>query len=359
MEATTQSKQTYKNDLDGCTERSRPLFVVGIWRSGTSLLYALLNQHSDVALMYEGELVLLAPLFWLRRSKWGWLAKWELWNGALSRHRLNTNQIPNGVYDLTRAVNTAYGEYARQQKGAAIWGCKSPNYYSSLFRLARLFPDARFIIIWRDLRSICASIHSAARTSSFFRGKGMMLRAILGYRRLKLDCDRLASRGADVHQLHFEHLSQDPKDTMMGVCEFLKIPFEPKLTSLEDADRSAIENAKHHVRVKGSQILPSSETAADILPVPVRNKIESYLALWRQQSNNQWPVYPKSIKPAPPLSQWERAADQLSFSALRAWDVTKIAVFSLIPAWVWGGYRTHKYNRRLASRQSEASMKPK
>jgi hypothetical protein len=32
---------------------SNPVFVVGVFRSGTSLLYALLNQHPRVALMYE------------------------------------------------------------------------------------------------------------------------------------------------------------------------------------------------------------------------------------------------------------------------------------------------------------------
>jgi hypothetical protein len=32
-----------------------PLFVLGMWRSGTSLLYALLNQHPQIALMYEGR----------------------------------------------------------------------------------------------------------------------------------------------------------------------------------------------------------------------------------------------------------------------------------------------------------------
>ena len=40
-----------------------PLFVVGMWRSGTSLFYALLNQHPQIKLMYEDELPLLWPLF--------------------------------------------------------------------------------------------------------------------------------------------------------------------------------------------------------------------------------------------------------------------------------------------------------
>jgi hypothetical protein len=32
---------------------ANPVFVVGVFRSGTSLLYDLLNQHPQAALMYE------------------------------------------------------------------------------------------------------------------------------------------------------------------------------------------------------------------------------------------------------------------------------------------------------------------
>src|SRR5215469_14137478 len=114
-----------------------PVFVVGMWRSGTSLLYSLLNQHSEVALMYEGELAVLEPYFWIPRKKKDWLAKWELWNKALSRHRIESQCIPGGKYDLRSAIETAYIEYARQKKGAITWGCKSPNYCNLLSRLAR------------------------------------------------------------------------------------------------------------------------------------------------------------------------------------------------------------------------------
>src|SRR2546430_1032132 len=112
MDALAQSTRAQKPDLELCTERSGPLFVVGMWRSGTSLIYALLNQHSEVSLMYEGDLVLLGPIFWLHRNKWAWLSKWEVWNRALSRHHLDITQIPGGNYNLSSAVNTAYGEYA-------------------------------------------------------------------------------------------------------------------------------------------------------------------------------------------------------------------------------------------------------
>ena len=52
-----------KNENQNPEMRSGPLFVVGMWRSGTSLLYALLNQHPQIGLMYESDMLTLAPLF--------------------------------------------------------------------------------------------------------------------------------------------------------------------------------------------------------------------------------------------------------------------------------------------------------
>ena len=66
-----------------------PVFVVGVWRSGTSLLHALLNQHPEIGLMYEAELPLLSSLFLGGRSKSDWPERWEFWNNALSRHGLD------------------------------------------------------------------------------------------------------------------------------------------------------------------------------------------------------------------------------------------------------------------------------
>jgi hypothetical protein len=207
-----------------------PLFVVGVWRSGTSLFYALLNQHPQVALMYEDDLVFVRSLFWVPRKTSNWLAKWDFFNGAITRHKIDGSHIPPNIFDLKGASEAVQIEYARQKKGATIWGCKSPTYFDLLPVLAATFPKAKFVIIWRDLRSICQSIAKAAQKPSFFRRKGIMLRALLGYRQMKLKCDRLVRDGVPVHQIHYEELVRDPTAVMKGVCEFLRIPFEGRMT---------------------------------------------------------------------------------------------------------------------------------
>jgi hypothetical protein len=318
-----------------------PLFVVGLFRSGTSLLYALLNQHPQIALMYEGDLAHLPSLFWFPTDTPRWLERWDAWNGALTRHSVDTSNIRSGISDLPTAVREAYVQYGRQKKkDLTIWGCKSPTYFDEIGRLGRTFPNARFIIIWRDLRSICSSVLKAARDGGgYFQRTGTMVRVMMGYREMKTQCDELVSKGVPVHQLCYEDMVRDPEAAMRGVCQFLQIPFDPKTLSLKGADHSAIENAPHHELVKAEKIVASPKKKSS-LPPELKNKIDRYLFMWRKHSAGQWPLYPQSLEDGltePGLA--ERFTDRLKYDCVRFWNRLTPAIFAIIPFSFWTAYR--------------------
>src|SRR2546430_14696736 len=93
-----------------------PVFVVGMWRSGTSLLYALLNKHPRIRLMYEGELPLLWPIFLAPGGKSSWLDKWDSWNQAIERHQIDVHRIPPQMADLETAFLTVCVEYRSEER---------------------------------------------------------------------------------------------------------------------------------------------------------------------------------------------------------------------------------------------------
>jgi hypothetical protein len=325
-----------------------PLFVVGMWRSGTSLLYALLNKHPQIGLMYEGDLFLLGPLFWLPGAGSRWLARWEFWNKALKRHKLDASRIPLNISRLRIAMERAYQEHAHQ-KGALIWGDKSPNYYDSLTHLARDFPDARFVIIWRDPAAICLSVVRAANENSWFQRRGMTHRVLMGYKALKTQCDRLVSEGVPVHQMQYEVLVKDPAGTMGDVCKFLGVTFVPAVASLDGADRSAIYEGEHHSLVKGERII-SSLDRQEALPTDLKRKIERYVSLWRQESGGKWPILSfshngASAKP----SLRERLFDRALYRSLRMLDSTAAFVYCSAPLWLLKRFRafTRRYERNF------------
>jgi len=312
-----------------------------MWRSGTSLMYALLNQHPQVALLYEGDLLVLRPMFWARSSAPQWTARWEFWNNAISRHGMKTARLSGCGDRIDRAAECVYEEYAAR-KAATVCGEKSPNYYDRMWRLSRMFPDARFLIVWRDPVGVCESVERAAREEdSWFSRKGMMLRALLGCRVLKRERDRLAKSGVLVHEVQYENLVADPATETARICEFLNVPSYTEMASLEGADRSAIYVAEHHARVRSGEISPTSPQ--EILPQALKQKAARYIRMWRRQSGGSWPfrsASPEIATREPGL--WERLCDAVAYRALRAWDEFVIAIYCFAPLGILTKFREMK-----------------
>ncbi len=318
-----------------------PVFVVGMWRSGTSLLYALLNLHPQIALMYEGDLPLLSALFKGGKSKSDWVERWEFWNGALSRHHIDLASIPRDVAGLPEAMELVYRKHA----GLAMWGCKSPNYYDCMVPLAKQFPGARFIVIYRDPTDVCRSIVRAGRKSRWFAKKGLPLRVILGYREMKREAEGLARMGANVHELQYEELVREPATALTGICRFLQISYDARMVALDEADRSAIYNADHHDGVKGKKIAAAVERE-EVLSPGLRAKIRRYANLWQAEFGGMWPAHPEPDSTQPDLPGWmERSLDRLRYRAFRGYDHAIAAFYCIAPL---GLLRAYRRRRQLA-----------
>ncbi len=332
---------------------SGPLIVVGMWRSGTSLLYSLLNQHPDIALMYEADLFLLEPLFTSKGSNPDWRARWEFWNSALSRHHIRAERIPVTVPDLRSGAMAAWKEYAN---GAVVMGEKSPNYFDCLSTLAQEFPGARFLIIWRDLADTCRSIVRARTGSTFFSKPGILHRAVIGCHRLKQGRDALLSKNIPVHEIQYEEMIQDPAVVLAGVCQFLGIPFDARMATLEGVDSSPIYEGSHHNQVKGGKIERSKE-CREVLSSQVRRKIQWYVNYWRKESGGVWPRYPKSQQNASDVpGATERFFDELLFRGLRALDRFTALVYCYAPFSWLDGYRSFKNRRFIKTLQIDAKQ---
>lgn len=327
-----------------------PVFVIGMWRSGTSLLYALLNQHPQIGLMYESDLLTLSSLFLLPRKSAWWLNKVDSWNGALTRHKIDAAAIPQDIADLPGAFRAVAQQYAGQ-KGASVWGCKSPTYYDCMTELSNWFPEAKFIVIWRDPADVCRSIVRAAEKSSWFARPGMDLRAVLGYRRMKKEADELVRRGAAIHQLQYDDLVREPAASLTAICDFIGVPFDPRMTSLEGADRSAVYNGAHHSMVKSSSIVANRERP-EVLSPELKSKLERYVAFWRKESGGSWPVKAAVSPGTKPASGLERTADRVRHGVLRTFDSIVPFLYSFIPVSLWQKYR------QVKSRYQRAAVKP-
>ncbi len=322
---------------DSFEQKRGPLFVVGMWRSGTSLFYRLLNHHPQISLMYEGDLGLFRPLFYPASQKARWTEHWDFWSGALRRHRIDPDSIPAGIRDMKTAIETVYRAYAGPN---TIWGCKSPNYYDRMDMLHDMFPDARFIVIWRDPRDVCRSVARAGQTAySWFARRWMFERALFGCRLLRHQYDELVRRGAHVYQVTYEELVTDPAGVMQGVTDFLNLPFDPATASLSGGDHSAIENAEHHAKVKSDRI-SQREDREEVLPPDHLRKVESYIRLWQDEFRGVWPrIYKPLSAGVKEPSALEQVADRINYHRILGWDRLRLGIYCYAPMWLLKQYR--------------------
>jgi hypothetical protein len=223
---------------------SNPVFVVGVFRSGTSLLYSLLNQHSQIALMYECDVWDFPGMVGRQRFSGDWLERQEFYNQALSRHRLIFGGKMRGLENIRTPEDLyrCHGNF----KDARLWGEKSPVYAARLAQLARRYPRGSFILIWRDPVEVYRSIRVAGKKTAFFRRPGMLHRLIYHQEKMVRQAGQLQRAGAQVHHVNYDDLVDRAEKTCRATCEFLGVPFDENMLKLERADFSAIYKEPQH-----------------------------------------------------------------------------------------------------------------
>jgi hypothetical protein len=185
----------------------------------------------------------------------------------------------------------------------------------------------------------------------------MTLRALLGYAEMKKGADRIAEKGMRVHLLQYEELVREPEGVLRGICEFLQIPYAPRMVSLENAERSAIYEADHHANVKGKKIRPSGPRE-EVLPPALKEKIARYTHLWREKYDGAWPAVAEPESASAGNPNWlERLSDFLLYRSYKLFDQLVLLIYCFAPLSWLRTYREMKRPPEVA-KQGERAPSP-
>jgi hypothetical protein len=212
-----------------------PVLVLGVRRSGTTLLRVMLDRHSELAVPDESYFVpQLADRHFrhvdpdefvddLRRIDT--LAEWDV---PLDKVRARlTERMPIGA-----AIATVYAVYA-DERGKPRWGDKTPMYMQNLRLLERLFPDALFVHLIRDGRDAAMSFLSMP--AGLMTETWMQPRTVAGFacqwRTEVKAAQRLGRRVGDERYLEvrYEDLVGDVEPVLRKVSAFARLPYEPTM----------------------------------------------------------------------------------------------------------------------------------
>lgn len=248
-------------------------FVVGVPRSGTTLLRLLLDAHPDLAIPPETDFGA-----WLaqvdgrvdgRAALIEALVAWPSWR-ELGMRREELVTLAAGLEPCSPQVllRAGYLAYARRH-GATRWGDKTPQHLGAMSRLAAAFPEARFLHVVRDGRDVLASLAGLP----FAPGDGSVEAIALAWSSGILEARRMAERLPHYREVRFERLVVEPEDCLRELCDELELAFDPAMLlayqgaaeRLEEAARSrggpAFEPGVLE-RVRGRLLRPPDPTAA-------------------------------------------------------------------------------------------------
>jgi Sulfotransferase family len=211
---------------------SRPIFVVGCPRSGTTLLSAMLHAHPRIAMPPETRF--LIPVYRERR-RFGDLrvrANRRRLARRMTRpssrfddlgldRRTVIRRIVDGPPTIGSAAGTVWREYA-QSRGKARWGEKRPIYWRYLDVVLRLFPDAQVVHLVRDGRACVASLKQVDWWT------GGVLDAMATWTLAERELGRVARRLPPdaIHRMRYEDLLDDPAGQLGRLCAFLGEDFD-------------------------------------------------------------------------------------------------------------------------------------
>jgi len=197
----------------------QPIFIFSVSRSGSTLLQRVIAAHDGVATVSEPWILL--PYIYTLRSD-GVTAEYE--------HEL----MVAAIGDFCRELPAEGEDYRAElrafvlrlyEKAAGVEARyfldKSPPYCLIAEEIIRLFPEGKFVFLWRNPLSIIASViqtweqwHPTMYRSDLFIG---LPRLVAAY----------SAHSAHAHAVRFEDLVDGDAGQWRALMDYLAIPFEP------------------------------------------------------------------------------------------------------------------------------------
>lgn len=241
---------------EGTVVTQGPVFVAGLERSGTSLLYALLGSHPDIAMTRRtnlwryvyGQYGDLADPANLGRclgvmERYKRLVVLELDFEALRRAMAQGPATYPRLFELV-------GRQVADRAGKPRWGDKSLHTERFADRIIDSYPGARILHMMRDPRDRSASV--AARWGRRLGGVGAGAAEWI-------HSARLALRNAERHPgsyrvVRYESLVGDAPSELEEICRFIQAPWAEEMLGMGGAGsfRESGGNSSYGARTPGT-----------------------------------------------------------------------------------------------------------
>ncbi len=212
------------------TASSRPVFIVGMPRSGTSLAEQILASHSQA--FGAGEL-----MFWSNAS-----------NGYKARLRRATGPIELPLHQFARDYLQLLERLSPDAQRVID---KMPGNFMHLGLLHAALPQARIIHMRRDPIDTCLSIYfqNFSGVIAYANDLQDLAHYYQQYRRIMQHWESVLPAG-QVLDVSYEALVADPESSTRRMLEFIGLPWDARCLEFQQNSRSVVTTSRWQVRQK-------------------------------------------------------------------------------------------------------------
>ena len=223
------------------TDKSfQPLFICGFPSGGTDLLRTMLNAHREIYLNGEMPFLYLLPQYGyssnsIINSRKG-NEKFRKVISKIDTYR-NFENIEHSDFSYPISVPELLRIYF-SAKNKKVWGNKTPQNSEHIEDLFKIFPDAKFLIILRDVRDIALSWNKKW-------GKDMLFCADKWEYRMESMLQSVNKLGHDKYLIvKYEDILENTESELKKATDFLSLNW----------DSNMLEHHKHLTEFKDGKI---------------------------------------------------------------------------------------------------------
>lgn len=240
--------------MNTMTENSAPIFIVGVPRSGTTLLAAMLAAHSRLCCGTETRFfhflaktdvqALCAPTSWPDRAV-DFLFALRLVDSPIPEHfgltRAELYAYLQAQAPSVPAILAALTDQLRQREGKARWVEKSPEHLRHVQIIRHYFPTSPIIRIVRDPRDVALSLMKTPWAAGHLPDNLMLWRRYDDASAPFFQTDPCSAT------VVYEDLVQEPARELRRLCRFIGETYQPQmLDTSQSATNVVTEKDRWH-----------------------------------------------------------------------------------------------------------------
>lgn len=203
-----------------------PIFLFSMPRAGSTLLQRILLSHESIG--GTSEPWILLPIVYSIRQK-GSLSEYssKLSHKAITEFLSKTPDGQEFYYnELKNFTSKIYSKFLKDKEEYFL--DKTPRYYFIIDEIYKIYPDAKFIYLFRNPVNVYASILTTWCNNNFFEIYGCHNDLVYGFNKLSQAYLKYKDEN-NTYKIMYEDLVSSPTKTIKDLQDFLQIDYDESI----------------------------------------------------------------------------------------------------------------------------------